>query len=121
MTLGVVRFALFALAGQLGMIEIIWLGIALHGPIFAFMSVKGRMFLDKRVPHEMRGQGQALYMFLTGSLAGVLGAFACEAVYQWQVAGAESDWAGFWALLALMTAVPLAYFCKGLATTCSTE
>ncbi|MGB0259075.1 MAG: MFS transporter [Coraliomargarita sp.] len=113
MALGVLRFALFALAGQLGMIEIIWLGIALHGPIYAFMTVTGRIFLDKRVPKEMSGQSQALYMFLTASVAGVSGAFVCEALYQWQVGGAESNWMGFWWLLAVMAVVPLAYFFVG--------
>lgn len=114
MALGVARFGLFALAGAVSMIEIIWLGIALHGPIYAFMMVTGRMFLDKRVPKEMRGQGQALHAFLSVSVAGVIGAFGCELIYQWQIVEAEPNWAGFWALLALMTAVPLAYFCSGL-------
>ena len=95
------------------MIEIIWLGIALHGPIYAFMTVTGRIFLDKRVPKEMSGQGQALYMFLAASVAGVSGAFVCELLYQWQMGGGES-WTGFWGLLAVMAAVPLAYFSVSL-------
>ena len=90
MSLGVLRFSLFALAGQVGMIGMIWLGIALHGPIYTFMMVTGRMFLDQRVPRAMRGQGQALYAFLTVSLAGVGGAFLCEWLYQWQVVGIET-------------------------------
>ncbi len=114
MALGVLRFSLFAVAGQVGMIEIIWLGIALHGPIYAFMTVTGRMFLNKRVPKEMSGQGQALYMFLTASVAGVLGAFLCEGIYQWQVDSADPSWFGFWAMLAGMALVPLVYFTYGV-------
>ncbi|MFO8028061.1 MAG: hypothetical protein R6U56_10390, partial [Opitutales bacterium] len=75
MSLGVLRFLLFALAGEVGVLAIIWLGIALHGPIYTFSMVAGRIFLDKRVPDTMRGQAQALFQFLVGSVAGITGAF----------------------------------------------
>jgi MFS family permease len=112
--LGVLRFSLFALAGELGVLAIIWIGIALHGPIYTFMTVAGRMFLDKRVPSTMRGQAQALYQLLVGSVAGVIGAFACDWLYHLQVTDEPQSWALYWWILASAAALVLLYFCVGL-------
>ena len=96
------------------MLAIIWIGIALHGPIYTFMTVAGRMFLDKRVPSTMRGQAQALYQLLVGSVAGVIGAFACDWLYHLQVTDEPQSWALYWWILASAAALVLLYFCVGL-------
>ncbi len=114
LTLGVLRFALFALAGELNAIAIIWVGIALHGPIYTFMYVTGRMFLDKRVPSTMRGQAQALFQLLVGSVAGIVGAFSCEWLYQAIVGGDVAKWANYWWILAAVALIPLLYFLIGV-------
>ena len=57
--LGILRL-LFRTCGEL-VLPVIWVGIALHGPVYAYLYVTGRMFLDKRVPDTMRGQAQALF------------------------------------------------------------
>ena len=114
LVLGVTRFALFALAGELGVLAVIWLGIALHGIIYTFMMVAGRMFLDKRVPGTMRGQAQALFQLLVSSVAGVVGAFFCEMVYQRQVTAELSSWTGYWLVMAGFAMIPLVYFFVGV-------
>lgn len=114
MSLGVLRFLLFALAGEVGVLAIIWLGIALHGPIYTFSMVAGRIFLDKRVPDTMRGQAQALFQFLVGSVAGITGAFFCGWLYRVQVTEALDSWVGYWLVLALLALAPLLYFIAGV-------
>jgi MFS family permease len=114
MVLGITRFALFALAGDLGLLAVVWLGIALHGPIYTFTMVAGRIFLDKRVPDTMRGQAQALYQLLVGSVAGIIGSFFCEVLYQQHVTETLSSWSKFWWVLAAFTLLPLAYFFIGV-------
>ena len=112
--LGILRFGLFALAGELGMLSVIWVGIALHGPVYTYLYVTGRMFLDKRVPDTMRGQAQALFQLLIGSVAGILGAFSCGWLYQGTVSGGAEDWTLFWLALAVFSVVPLVYFLVGV-------
>jgi MFS family permease len=114
MSLGVLRFALFALAGELGVLAVIWLGIGLQGPIYSFTMVTGRLFLDKRVPDTMRGQAQALYQLLVGSVAGIVGAFLCGWLYESQVGADLESWTRYWLILAGMTLVPLVYFSVGI-------
>lgn len=111
--LGVLRFSLFALAGELGVLAVIWVGIALHGPVYTFLYVTGRMFLDKRVPDTMRGQAQALFQLLIGSVAGIVGAFSCEWIYQ-STGGGLEGWAQFWWTLAALSVIPLVYFLIGV-------
>lgn len=114
LSLGILRFASFAVAGELGTMAIIWFGIALHGPIFTFTTVAGRLFLDKRVPDTMRGQAQALFQFLIASVAGVVGAFVCGWLYQRGVDGSPESWAFFWWLLVVWSVLPLVYFTSGV-------
>ncbi|MFQ3224499.1 MAG: MFS family permease [Lentimonas sp.] len=121
LVLGVTRFALFALAGELGVLAVIWLGIALHGPIYTFTVVAGRIFLDKRVPRTMRGQAQALYQLMVGSVAGIVGAFFCEMIYQRQVTAELSSWTAFWLVLAGFALLPLLYFSVGVLGKSSEE
>ncbi|MFT5836906.1 MAG: MFS family permease [Candidatus Azotimanducaceae bacterium] len=110
MSFGVLRFMLFALAGELGLLAVVWLGIALHGPIYTFTMVAGRIFLDKRVPDTMRGQAQALFYLLSGSVAGILGAFSCHWLYRAQVTELPQSWVLYWMVLAALAMVPLGYF-----------
>jgi MFS family permease len=113
MLLGVTRFVLLALSGATGLLPIIWLGIALHGPIYTFMTIAGRIFIDRQVPSALRGQAQALYSLLTMNVAGILGSFFCELVYRRTTATTANDWFGFWIAMALFATTALIYFFVG--------
>lgn len=117
MTLGVLRFAVFAWAGTNGLLPIIWLGIALHGPIYTCMTVTGRIFVDRRVDPALRGQAQALYSLLVISVASIIGSFFCEIIYQNTVTEDLYSWTGFWLILTAFTILPLVYVCCGLLRT----
>jgi MFS family permease len=114
LSLGVLRFALFALAGEIGVLAVIWLGIGLQGPIYTFTLVAGRLFLDKRVPDTMRGQAQALYQLLVGSVAGIVGAFVCGWFYESQSDAGAVQWTPYWLILTAMALIPLVYFSVGI-------
>lgn len=113
MSLAVFRFGLFALGANLNALTIILIGAALHGPVYTFMSVAGRLYLDKRVPDTMRGQAQALYTLLTYNIAAIAGALLCENLFQGQVDG-RMGWGSFWLILSALSAIPLIYFAAGL-------
>jgi len=115
MGLGVIRFILYAAAGETGLIQLVWLGIALHGPIYAFMSVTGKMFVDQRVDKKMRGQAQALYTLLTVSVAGILGNFFCDSLYMHVRSQQVDFWSTYWIILAAITLIAFTYFFVGFA------
>lgn len=112
MSLAVLRFGLFALGAELGMLAVVWLGVALHGPVYTFMTVAGRLYLDKRVPDTMRGQAQALFGLMVFNLAAIVGAILCEGLFRGLVAEGAA-WPIFWLSLSAFAMVPLIYFATG--------
>jgi MFS family permease len=112
MSLAVLRFGIFALGAELGVLAIVWLGIMLHGPVYTFMAVAGRLYLDKRVPDTMRGQAQALFGLMVFNLAPILGALLCEGLYRRQVQDG-AGWPVFWLILSALAVLPLLYFALG--------
>lgn len=113
MLLGVARFMLFTLSGATGLLPLIWLGIALHGPIYTFMTIAGRIFIDRRVSAKLRGQAQALYSLLTMNIAGILGSFFCEIVYRDTVATSTENWLNLWVVMTVLAVIPPVYFFVG--------
>ncbi len=117
MILGVMRFALFALAGVHEMLALMWLGVALHGFIYTFFSITGQMFVDRQVPNEMRAQAQAL-MALMASIGGVIGPLAVGQLYKNTADGklqntGWSAWPLFWWVLTIAVFLCLVYFVMG--------
>lgn len=62
----------------------------------------------------MRGQAQALFQFLVGSVAGITGAFFCSWLYRVQITEALDSWTAYWLVLALLALAPLFYFIAGV-------
>ena len=114
MVFGVVRFALLALAGATGLLPVIWLGIALHGPIYTCMIIAGRIFIDRRVPSTLRGQAQALHSLLVMSIAGIIGSFFCEWMYRRSGVSDSDNWIGFWLTMMVFGIFALMYFLVGM-------
>lgn len=117
MLFGMMRFAFFALAGEHELLALMWLGVALHGPIFAFSSVTGQMFVDRQVPKEMRAQAQALLSLMT-SVGGIIGPLAVGQLYK-NTADEDAGQAGwytwplFWWILTMAVFLCLVFFLVG--------
>lgn len=111
---GILRFVLYALSGYTGLITWMWLGALLHGPCYTFFSITGQLFVDRRVPGDMRGQAQALLGLLSGSIGNTVGALACGALFTVTGAGMSfMAWTIFWAILAVSVVFCLGYFLLG--------
>lgn len=112
-SLGVIRYLSFAIAAEQQLLWVVLVGISFHGPIYAFMSITGRMFVDKRVDPSMRGQAQALYGILTNSCGGLIGALACGWLFKETVGVNVSHWPQFWYILSGFTFICLVLFILG--------
>ena len=118
MVLAVLRFALFALAGEHEILALMWLGVALHGPVYTFFSITGQMFVDRRVPEDMRAQAQALLSLMT-AFGNILGPLAVGRFYKSTVGQinintqVQSGWPLFWWVLTIAVVCSLVYFMIG--------
>ncbi len=61
----VVRYLLFAFGAPSQVIAMILLAVMLHGVCYDFFFVTGFMYTDKKAPSDIRGQAQALLVFVT--------------------------------------------------------
>lgn len=61
----VARYALFAFGAPDQLALLLLLGVALHGICYDFFFVTGFIYTDKKAPANIRGQAQALLVFLT--------------------------------------------------------
>jgi len=104
--LGVLRFALCAIATPAGLI----FGVILHGCSFALVFVTAQIYLDQRVEPAWRARAQALMAVMNGgvgSLAGYLGAGA------WFSASTQEGitrWPVFWSGLSITSGAVLLFF-----------
>ena len=115
LSLGVVRYGLFAYCGWSEALPWMWLGIALHGPIYAFYYTTAQLLVDRRVESGMRSQAQALLGTL-GGIGGLCGSLFCGWYYGVSI-GLPHGWAFFWGGLAIMVAGCLLYFVNGYRST----
>ncbi|WP_205618975.1 MFS transporter [Rubritalea marina] len=114
MILALIRYGFYAGAGYSGMIYLMWIGVALHGPIFTFFTVTGKIFVNRRVSESMRGQAQALLSLMSNAAGQTSGALSCGLLFQ--MTGAGRVWIGwtlFWSILSLLIVLCLAYFAFG--------
>jgi len=118
MVLAICRFGLFALAGEHELLVLMWLGVALHGPVYTFFSITGQMFVDRRVPDNMRAQAQALLSLMT-ALGNIAGPLAVGLLYK-KTAGISTigakesnEWPLFWWVLTVAVVISLVYFITG--------
>jgi nucleoside transporter len=103
---GVIRYVLFAIGG----IPAVVTGIFLHGLCFTLFFVTAQLYLEQRIPHEMRARAQAL---LTLMMSGIGNLFGALAVGWWRTAcktGTHTDWTAFWSGLTGLTIVVFLFF-----------
>lgn len=103
---GVARYALFALDTRAALYG----GIFLHGLCYTLFIITAQIYLEQRIPQELRSRAQALLTLMMsgiGSLAGTLGCgwwwMACKT-------GDRVNWPLFWSVLAAMVGAVFVFF-----------
>ena len=93
------RYGMSAVAGNNQMIAWHITGIAFHGVCYTFYFITAQVFLDRRVPPEMKGQAQGLLGMVSNGLGPLLGALLCGWLRHAVVAPDGSGWDVFWGIL----------------------
>ncbi|MBX7206816.1 MAG: MFS transporter [Verrucomicrobiaceae bacterium] len=103
---GVARYAIFALDTR----SALYAGIFLHGLCYTLFVITAQIYLEQRIPQELRARAQALLTLMMsgiGSLAGTLGCgwwwLACKGP-------AGVRWPLFWSVLAVAMALVFVFF-----------
>lgn len=103
---GVLRYGVFVLDSKAALFT----GIFLHGLCFTLFFITAQIYLEQRVPAEMRARAQALLTLMmsgVGNLLGSLGAgwwrLACQTE-------GHTDWPRFWSGMTGLTMIVFVFF-----------
>lgn len=106
LTFGVLRFALCTLQTKGWVLA----GVTLHGCSFALIFITAQIYLDERIDPAWRARAQALISLMTSGVGQFVGYLATGAWFGACTAANSTRWPTFWAGLAFVTALVLAYF-----------
>ncbi|MBK1833506.1 MFS transporter [Roseibacillus ishigakijimensis] len=120
LALGLARY-LFCFAGAWGegqwsrWAQLAWvtLGIFMHGFCWTLFFESGRLFVDRRVPRELRSQAQALLTIVTGGMGQITGIFVSGWIFRACLQPGGWGWTGFWLILAVLCALAGLVFAVG--------
>jgi nucleoside transporter len=114
-----IRYAIFA-QGTPDTLDLVIVGIALHGLCFDFFFAAGFIHVDNEAPADIRGSAQALFIFLTYGIGMWLGSEFSNYVYGMYthptieaVTGKEvkvTDWGPFWTVPAVGVLIAFVVF-----------
>jgi nucleoside transporter len=106
----VVRYFLFALGDNEGMVWMFYGGIILHGICYDFFFVTGQIYVDKKAGKEIRASAQGLIALITYGLGiGVGSEISGRIVSAYTVEGVK-DWSSIWWVPAIFALVIVVFF-----------
>jgi MFS family permease len=105
---GVLRYGLYVTDSE----PFIYLGIFLHGLCYTLFFITGQIYLEQRIPGEMRARAQALLTLMISGIGSLTGTLACGWWWARCRTGAQDavDWPVFWAGLMLTTGLVFVFF-----------
>jgi MFS family permease len=103
---GVLRFGLFALNVPPAM----YLGIFLHGACYTLFVITAQIYLEQRIPHEMRARAQALLTLMMGGIGNLVGSIGCGLWLKFSKADDNVQWPVFWLGLTIVTFAVFVFF-----------
>lgn len=109
-----IRYVAFYLGSFMDLSAFYFLGILVHGLIFAFFYLGGQIYIDQKAPAELKSQAQGFIFFVTFGLGLLVGNFV-----NGQIIGHYSsfsgnnkvyDWNNIWAITTYSSTVLLLAF-----------
>ncbi len=104
--LGICRYALFAMDAELPVLA----GVVLHGLAFTLFFIPAQIYIEHRIPKEMRFRAQALMTLLVSGFGNLFGYLGCGALKAWCTSGTQTQWPLYWAVLGGALVAVAVYF-----------
>lgn len=103
---GIVRYALFAFDTRAAL----YTGIFMHGLCYTLFVITAQIYLEQRIPQEMRARAQALLTLMNSGIGNLIGTLGCGWWWHACKSGGRTDWTLFWSVLALVIVGVLVFF-----------
>jgi MFS family permease len=85
-------------------------GVLLHGICFTLFFIPAQIYIEERIPREMRFRAQALMTLLISGFGNLLGYLGCGALRSLCEKGGQTRWGLYWSVLAVAVAAVGVYF-----------
>jgi nucleoside transporter len=109
MVCGILRYAFFSS----NLFTFIVAGISLHGLIFTLFTMTTQIYVEQRVPHQLRNQAQALLLLMTGGIGNLSGYLISAWWFAQCTSDHLTDWSKFWSALTASIVVVALFFLVG--------
>ncbi len=109
MVAGLIRFAMFSMAGYYDSRLIMILGIPMHGIVYTFWYITGQLFIERRVETTMRAQAQSLLNVVYVGIGGFVGTLLVDYWHKIAVK-TKGSWELYWFGLFIPLLLTLFYF-----------
>lgn len=103
---GVARYAVFVLDSTAA----VFTGIFLHGLCFTLFFITAQIYLEQRVPIEMRARAQALLTLMMSGVGNLIGALGTGWWRMHCQHAGRTDWPAFWLGMTALTAGVFIFF-----------
>jgi MFS family permease len=105
--LGIARYGLFAMDAKWPVLA----GVILHGVCFTLFFIPAQIYIEHRIPKELRFRAQALMTLLVSGVGNLFGYLGCGALKAWCTSGTQTQWQLYWGTLGCAL-VPVAVYFK---------
>lgn len=102
----VLRYLVFASNTLTG----VFFGILLHGVCFTLFFIPAQIYIEQRLPKELRFRAQALMTLLISGFGNLFGFLGCGALHSVCSRGEFTNWSLYWLILAGVVALVGGYF-----------
>jgi hypothetical protein len=110
----VIRFSSFYLGTALDQRWLVFVGILVHGLIFGFFYVGGQIYIDKKIPGDLKAQAQGFIFLVTFGLGMLVGNLIDGEVIRiftdYSTGVRIYDWDSIWAVTSIFSVVLLIAF-----------
>jgi nucleoside transporter len=103
---GVLRYGLFSLDTVPALIT----GIFVHGLCFTLFFVTAQIYLEQRIPPEMRARAQAMLTLMMSGIGNLFGTLGSGWWWRACRVGEQTDWATFWKGMTVQIALVFLFF-----------
>jgi len=110
----VVRYAAFYLGVKFDASMTYFLGILVHGFIIGYFYTAGQIYVDKKMPPELKAQGQGFIFLVTWGAGLLISNFIARQIIDYYTEINESvkvyDWTSIWGITTIISAILMIAF-----------
>ena len=106
----IIRYILFMYGNDASLVNMLYVGIILHGICYDFFFVTGQIYVDNTAPKEMQASAQGLITLVTYGIGMLIGSWSSGWCVDYYTSGDTVLWRSIWLIPAIMATIATGLF-----------